>query len=267
MKRKDRNARRQGGIGLAKPHRMLTPVPIRPWSAKVSLTPPGLPGWVPRYVREDKVATDEPTAPRPVGQRGDEPLDLVLVFDDSGSTESTDPNGFRYVAARRLVTLLAESLEGQKLGDRIGVVHFADAPQPWLPLTDLRRKQDRNVIRRTLRPLTGGGTMIVPAIDRAANLLSRTNRPCTVLLFTDGESEEGASELNRALSALPIGCLHVVTLGEELPEQWRGVPLGSVTTLQRLSSPDGLEWALARALYRSLGLAWPNGYAISGEGA
>jgi hypothetical protein len=183
----------------------------------------------------------------------------LFVIDDSGSTASTDPNGHRYTAARRILNLLTEGIGGPKLDDRIGVVHFADYPRPCLPLTPIKTKPPRVLIRQALRQLTGGGTAIVPPLQLVSRMLARGNEAKAVVLFTDGESAESAAQLADVVSGLPIGSLHVVALGEELPAQWLDVPVASVTALTSLETPDEVEWVMARALYRSLSLTWPPG--------
>ncbi|HEY1740957.1 MAG TPA: vWA domain-containing protein [Acidimicrobiia bacterium] len=135
--------------------------------------------------------------------------------------------------------------------------HFADQADPWLPLTRLQSKPDRQRVRRALQPLTGGGTSIVPALERASQLLgTRSDRLQIVLLFSDGESGESTSALSDAVSTLPVGGVHVVVLGDALPAQWLDVPVSSVTALTDLQTADDFEWVLARALYRSLSLEW-----------
>ena len=241
-------------VGLAAPGRLPAAIKLEPGGASTKLSLPSL-AWPWRPEREQVPEFDRPTVPPPVGNRGNEPAAIVLVIDDSGSTASTDPNGFRYTAARRLVNLLVDGVGGPPLGDRIGVVQFADQPQPWLPLTSVRNKRDRRKVRQALQPLAGGGTSIAPAITRAAHLLAgASDRRQICLLFTDGESIESGYDLRRATERLPFGSLHVVVLGGELPEQWKDVPVGSVNTLTSLSRPDDFEWLLGRALYRSLGL-------------
>jgi hypothetical protein len=208
--------------------------------------------------RERVPDLDRPTVPPPIGRRGSDPADICIPIDDSGSTGGTDPNGYRYTAGRRIMNLLVEGIGGDRLDDRIAVVHFADQPTPWLPLTGLRSKGERARIRQVLQPLTGGGTQIVPAIERAGKLFGRSTdgRLKVCLLFTDGESGETAEQLRRAVEKLPTGSVHVVVLGDQLPDQWHDVPVGSVTALPELHTADDVEWVLARALYRSLSLEW-----------
>lgn len=249
--------RRPGSsFGLARPAVLPGPVHYGPAGGGIQLSLRRVE--FTRWRRERVPDLDRPTVPHPVGHRGDSPADIVGVVDDSGSTAGTDHNGYRYVAFRRIVNLLADGINGDELDDRIAVVHFADRPEPWLPLTGVRSRSDRDRVRRALQPLTGGGTSIVPALDRAAKLLGneRDDRIQVVLLFTDGESGESAAELRHAVEQLPIGCVHVVVLGNELPSQWLDVPVGSVTALTELRTADNVEWVLARALYRSLSLAW-----------
>jgi hypothetical protein len=242
-------------IGLAAPDRLGRPMVLVPSGGRMRLRPPSLRFPVPR--REGVPQLDRPTVPPPASGRGETPADVVLVLDDSGSTQSTDPQAWRYVAARRIVNLMVEGIGGEPLDDRVAVVHFADHPQPWLPLTYLDTRARRAAVRTMLRPVVGGGTRIAPAIAKAAGLLQRRReREALVLLFTDGESDEPAADLSAACSRLPHGALHVVVLGGELPAQWRQVPVGTVTRLEAVCSPDEIEWVMAKALYRSLSLSW-----------
>jgi len=243
-------------LGLALPGALPGPVHFGPGSGSVRLGSGGV-----RWRRCDCERVpdfDRPTVPPPLGRRGSEPADIAFVCDDSGSTGSSDPNGYRYTAGRRITNLLIDGIGGDVLDDRIAILHFADRPTPWLPLTRLRTKSERARVRRALQPLSGGGTQIVPAIGRAGKLLGRSNdgRLKVSLLFTDGESGETAEELRRAVDGLPIGSVHVVVLGDQLPDQWHDVPVGSVTALTELRTADDVEWVLARALYRSLSLEW-----------
>ena len=113
------------------------------------------------------------------------------------------------------------------------------------------------LIRQALRQLTGGGTAIVPALKLASNLLAATgNDTKVVLLFTDGESGETSAQLANAIQHLPVGSLHVIALGDQLPAQWLDVPVGSITALTHLNNADEVEWVMGRALYGSLALGW-----------
>lgn len=207
--------------------------------------------------RDGTPQLDQPTVPPPASNRGDRPADLVLVIDDSGSTETSDPQGWRYVAGRRIVNLLVDGLGGKPLNDRVAVIHFSDYPRPWLSLTPVHSRAGQGALRTALRPVTGGGTRIVPAIEKAAGMLRASrNRDVVVLLFTDGESNESSDELRAACQRLSAGTLQVLALGDRLPEQWNHVPVGSVVPTSMIQKPDDIEWAMAKALYRSLSLAW-----------
>lgn len=248
-------------FGLARAHRLPGPALRGPAASGLKLHLPEFWSW---WTDRERVPDlDQPTVPPPAGTRGDEPVDLMLVVDDSGSTSWSDPAAHRYVAMRRIVNLLVEGVGGPPLPDRVGVVHFADTPSPWLPLTPLDTKHRRRTVRMCLQQLTGGGTAIVPAITQASKLMTtgsflhpRFSRIRVTVLFTDGESAEASAALTRAVQQHDIGSVHVVVLGAELPDQWQGVPLGSVTALTELRTPDDVEWVLARALYRSLSLGW-----------
>ncbi len=243
-------------VGLGRPSRLVEPVLLRPveGSVRLRVSCPAFP-W--KRQREEILDDDRPTVPPPTGARAGD-SDVVLVLDVSGSTGSTDPGGHRFTAARRIVNLLAEGGAGGRFADRVGVVLFADSPVPWLPLTPLDNREQRRRVRSCLRPINGGGTSIVPAIERAAGILGRRSADhSAVLLFTDGESDETSSEFTAAVLKAPTGSVHVVVLGQDLPAQWDSVPVGSVTALPSLDGrADALEWLLARALYRSLGLGW-----------
>lgn len=243
-------------VGLGSPGWLFEPSLGRPAGLSRWIGMPSLPWRGRRW--EEVPELDRPTVPAPIGQRGSAPARVGLVVDDSGSTYSTDPNGWRYVAARRIVNLLVEGLGGEPLPDEVAVIHFSDEPKPWLAPTAIATRMGRAAVRGSLRAVAGGGTSIVPAIERSATLLGR-RRPgeeVIVLLFTDGESGESADELRGATQRLPIGSLHVVALGEQLPAQWQDVPVGSVTAVATLKSPADVEWVMARALYRALGLGW-----------
>jgi Mg-chelatase subunit ChlD len=203
-------------------------------------------------------ALDRPTVPQPLGTRVDDGADLVFVIDVSGSTLSTDPTGVRFTAARRIVNLLIDGIGGVIADDRVGVVLFADQARPWLPLTSIGSRMGRQQVRQVLRPVGGGGTAIVPSLQRARQVLGRgsTSVPI-VLLFTDGDSSESSANLADAVRELPHGSVHVVVLGDALPAQWNTVPVGSISLLADLGTdPGGFEWLLANCLYRSLALEW-----------
>jgi Mg-chelatase subunit ChlD len=199
---------------------------------------------------------EEPTVPPPEGRR-EEDADIVIVVDNSGSTAETDAEGFRHIALRRILNLLVDGIDGDPRDDRVAVVCFADYPYSYCPLTEVRSRAGRRKIRSFLRPVSAGGTSIVPAIERAGHLArARRDRTTVFLIFTDGESPETTAELNSAIDRLPMGSLHVVVLGSSLPPQWNDARAGSITPISDLTGPEDLEWALARALYRSLDLRW-----------
>jgi hypothetical protein len=244
-------------VGLGRPGNLFEPSLGRPDGLKVWLRL----GWFSKWrSRKDEAVSDldRPTVPAPIGQRGSALARIGLVIDDSGSTSGTDPNGWRYVAARRVVNLLVDGLGGEPLPDEVAVVHFSDQPTPWLPLTSIATRVGRAAVRGSLRAVAGGGTSIVPAIDRAADLVGpmRADEEVIVILFTDGESGESTEELRAATARLPVGSMHVVVLGDRLRSQWQDVPVGSVTVITTLKTPADVEWVMARALYQALGLGW-----------
>src|SRR5437879_1548451 len=102
------NRRRQNVVGLAQPGTLPGPIHLRPRSGSVGLALSRI--RLPKWDRERVSDLDRPTVPPPQGRRGDDPADIALVVDDSGSTAGTDSHGYRYVALRRIVNLLADGI-------------------------------------------------------------------------------------------------------------------------------------------------------------
>jgi VWFA-related protein len=108
----------------------------------------------------------------------EEPLDLILLFDISGSMRS---NVARVAASGR--TALAELREG----DRIAVMTFNRGSRLVAPFTD-----DLDAVERSINAVVdgrfGGGTHILAAVDDAAQYFMdqpRTQRRRAVLILTD----------------------------------------------------------------------------------
>jgi Mg-chelatase subunit ChlD len=109
----------------------------------------------------------------------DEPLDLILLFDTSGSMM---PAISKVAAAGR------EALNELRAGDRVAVSVFSFRSRIILPFTE-----DFAVVERTIREDVagkrfGGGTFIQNAVDNAARQFMsqpRTQRRRAVLIITD----------------------------------------------------------------------------------
>src|SRR5690242_2398980 len=109
--------RRPGhSVGIATPATLPGPAHLAPAVGGVRFRLPTL-VWFSRR-RERVPALDEPTVRQPRGRRSDIPADVVFVTDDSGSTQTTDPSGYRYVAQRRITNLLVRGVGGPTIDDR-----------------------------------------------------------------------------------------------------------------------------------------------------
>jgi Mg-chelatase subunit ChlD len=212
-------------------------------------------GW--RWSWPERLASfEQPTVPLPVGERGDEPVLVVLVIDESPSEQALDPQGYRHVAARRLVELLRAELRCRE--DRVACVHFSTQPRPWLGPTNPHTRTGRQALRQMLRSVGGGGgTDIRAALELGASLIPKGwPGSVVVVLLSDGQDGSSADQLTATVERLPPGSVHVISIAADLPATWTGVPLGSTTVIPSLARPDEVEWATARALYRALGLGW-----------
>jgi VWFA-related protein len=109
----------------------------------------------------------------------EEPLDLVLLFDVSGSMRAV---------VQAVAVAAHQGLEELRQGDRVGVMAFNS--DSWLikPFTD-DLDQVRNTIEHALvRQRFGGGTHIQSAVDDAAirlRFLKKSERRRAVLIVTD----------------------------------------------------------------------------------
>jgi hypothetical protein len=213
------------------------------------------PDW-PRLGSNRPASFEQPTVPLPVGERSDEPVLVMLVIDESPSEQALDPQGYRHVAARRIVELLRTELRHP--GDRVGCIHFSTHPRPWLGPTSPHTRTGRQALRQMLRPVGGGGgTDIRAALELGADLILKGSPgSVVVVLLSDGQDGSSADQLSATVERFPPGSVHVLSIGSPLPGTWAAVSLGSATVTPSLARPDDVEWATARVLYRALGLGW-----------
>jgi VWFA-related protein len=109
--------------------------------------------------------------------QGEEPLDIILLFDLSGSM---------IPRLKKLSQSAHTALAELHNGDRISVMVFGSKSRVVLPFTD-----DLNAVERTINGITAirmGGTHIVAAINDAAMLFmkeQRTRRRRAIITVTD----------------------------------------------------------------------------------
>ncbi len=175
-----------------------------------------LPGWLPVRQRWREVLRIGAAAclivalARPqFGQRLQvvtrEGLDIMVAIDTSNSMLALDagPGVSRLDAARRLVSGLCETLEG----DRLGLVVFAGSAYVQCPLT-----LDYKAARMLLGAVGPGtvpqpGTALGEAIDRSVAAFSDEGPWRALVLVTDGEDHEGdpvAAAERAAKAGVPI---------------------------------------------------------------
>ena len=121
----------------------------------------------------------------------DQPLDLLLLFDNSGSM---------LPAMRRLAASAHTALSELRKGDRVAVANFnADA---WLigEFTD-----DFDAVEKTVSRVVdlryGGGTHILAAVDKAGEYFHKhadPQRRHAILVLTDDDGQASASEKSAA---------------------------------------------------------------------
>lgn len=130
--------------------------------------------------KDDFAVFDDGVAQTIVHFRQEEdPLDLFLVLDTSGSMRKTMQSVNR--AAHQALKQLRPS-------DRVGITRFALNPVIVQPLTE-----DRSLVEKAIEAICskpfGGGTNIHGALDHAGTLLRtqpRSNRRRAILIITDG---------------------------------------------------------------------------------
>lgn len=113
-------------------------------------------------------------------------LDVVLVFDTSGSMLKTDAQKLRYQGAKLLLSFLGES-------DRLGVVQFAGEAKVVVPLESHSVPRGREIITLLEQAVTEGQfTDIAEGLKLGASILEASPRPETqriIVLLSDGKVE------------------------------------------------------------------------------
>jgi glycerophosphoryl diester phosphodiesterase/uncharacterized protein YegL len=113
--------------------------------------------------------------------------DIVLVFDSSGSIDSSNFNG----PMKTFGVQFTNGLEVGPTAANIGVVNFSSSVQTDLPLS-----ASKPAIIGAVNGMTylGSGTSIGASINQAQGVLTagRANAPNVIILLTDGESGDDA---------------------------------------------------------------------------
>jgi hypothetical protein len=157
-----------------------------PFGAAVMLLAPG-PIHDVREVQRRQAWEHDPATPwvlsDPVGPRTTDPVDLVVLVDESGSTSRSDPGGARWVQADQLLRWMGRNADG----DRITIGTFASTAPLLAPLVPAAAAE---LPHRT--PIPGSTTRFVPAIARIDTALGSSDptRQRVAVLVTDGSGED-----------------------------------------------------------------------------
>lgn len=150
----------------------------------------------------------------------EEPLDLMILVDSSGSMEHS---------VRRLAASAHAALAELRTGDRVAVAHFNT--ESWLigPFSDNLREV-AETLDRIVDLRFGGGTHILSAVNDAAGYFAKNadeRRRHAILIFTDNFGQVSMSEravVNRMWAADVLLCGLIVRLpGNRIgPIPWWG---------------------------------------------
>jgi VWFA-related protein len=119
---------------------------------------------------------------------GEDPLDLILLFDTSGSMR---PQVQKVAAAAR------EGMRELRSGDRVAVMTFNSRSRLALPFTEDLDSVDRAIRDDVLGERFAGATLILSAVSDAAKLFmqeKRTERRRAVLIITDNMGQRTRRE-------------------------------------------------------------------------
>lgn len=139
---------------------------------------------------------------------------VVMVIDDSGSMQQSDPGNSRYAAAEALVQQMDKD-------NQVAVVTFSQDASVVQPLISLKSPENREKVSAVIRSLqtTDGGTNISGALTEAMNVINsdgQTSRGAMVIMLSDGFSQFDTSrELNEYVSR----GIKVNTIGLALDDQ------------------------------------------------
>jgi len=146
--------------------------------------------------------------------------DLMLAVDLSESMKQADFElGGKLVDRLSASKVVAREFIADRIGDRIGLVVFADQAYLQAPLT-LDRKTVTTLLDETVIGLAGRQTAIGDAIGLAVKRLADTGNPDRVLiLMTDGANTAGEIEPEVAAELAAEAGLRIHTIGIGADEQ------------------------------------------------
>jgi Ca-activated chloride channel family protein len=155
-------------------------------------------------------------------------IDIMLVFDTSGSMEAIDP--VSKISRMEYAKQVAKDFVLKRQNDRIGIVVFSSVAFTQAPLT-----MDKNALARFIDLINtkitrADGTAIGTAIATAVNRLSKTpSKSQIIILLTDGINNSG--EIDPVSAAKLAADLHIKIYA---------VGIGGSDDYMNITGPDGI---------------------------
>lgn len=179
--------------------------------------------------------------------------DLVLVIDNSGSMQQTDPDNERLTAAKSLI--------GQMDGDkRVAIVSFDSTAQLVQPFTPIRTDAEKQAVYSkidSMQTIMSGGTEIRLALDETIKEIEtqgNAEKGSLVIMLSDGFSE---LDTQTALAPYIARQIPVNTIGLKLAESDGIALLQNIANLtggtySNVANAQGLTQAFGK-IYNKIG--------------
>lgn len=194
-----------------------------------------------------------------IGREGGQPLNIVVLLDNSGSMERAD----RLAIVRQALRTLAAQMTPN---DRISIVAFARTPRLWV--NGMRGGDPDQLVGRVINLNPEGGTNLEAALDlgyEVAQTHYLPNGNNRVILFTDGAANLGDIDPERLKAMTEAQRKRGVAL-DCFGIGWEGYNDGLLEALSRnadgrygfLNSPEEADAGFADQLAGSLRVAASN---------
>jgi Ca-activated chloride channel family protein len=139
--------------------------------------------------------------------------DLMLAIDLSGSMDHTFTHSFRSVTKLQATKAVAGEFIDRRVGDRIGLILFAEQAYVQAPLT-FDRTTVKTLLFEAVTGLAGKATAIGDAIGLAVKRLdTQNNQDRVLILLTDGVSNAGEIRPEKAAGIAAQKGLKIHTIG------------------------------------------------------
>lgn len=184
--------------------------------------------------------------------------DLMLAVDLSGSMQQQDMQvSGRTVDRLDMVKSVMDDFVERRVGDRMGLILFADTAYLQTPLT-FDRATVKQLLNETVIGLVGDSTAIGDAIGLAVKRFSEKERSNRVLiLLTDGRNTAGNISVEQALELAIANKVTIYAIGVGAEEQIQNSLFGQrrinpsmdldERTLIKISKDTGGEYFRARS--------------------